>query len=160
MNYEPFRRHSDSLKRWLCLVAGSLLFHLIAWATVRIFWVTPIAQADSSAIAVEFLEPVGEDDGSFSSQSVLPQSQAQLSRPVEDDAMQIPLSTPEIAQAQGVTGTSAPVQTSKASIQTVSPRKAVSPKKSAASAALDTLNLNFRLSASLHPTPSVVLVKP
>jgi len=144
VNYEPFRRHSDSLKLWLCLVAGSLLFHLIAWATVRIFWVTPIVQADSSAIAVEFLEPVGEDDGAFSSQSVLPQSQAQLSRPVEDDAMQITLSTPAIALAQRVTETSAPMQTSKAPIQTVSPKKAVSSKKIGASAVVDPLNLNSR----------------
>jgi hypothetical protein len=113
---------------------------------VRKLLATSVTQTDSTAIAVEFLEPIGEEDSAASSQPVLPPSKgSQTSQPVEDKATQTTLSTPAIslggspaAPTPPITEPSAPLIPRKASIPTMPPNK------TAASPPIDTPTLNSR----------------
>ncbi|MEX0270527.1 hypothetical protein AB3R30_15390 [Leptolyngbyaceae cyanobacterium UHCC 1019] len=94
----PCRRHSDPPKLWLYVLTGSFLFHLIAGATVQNFLANSVVQQTPTAIAVEFLEPIGEDSSTSLSQATLPPSKSfQPNQPVEEDTTQTMHSTPAIS---------------------------------------------------------------
>ena len=111
------RRHSDPPKLWLWVLAGSLLFHLIAWTTVQKILATSPIQAASTAIAVDFLEPVEE--------SVPLQQTVKSNQTAEAETTQTTLLTPEIAPTQSVREPSVTIPTSKAPIQISPPKPTV-----------------------------------
>ncbi len=128
-NITPLRRHSDPPKLWLWVLAGSLLIHLVAGATVQNFWVTPVVPANSTAIAVDFLEPIEE--------SVPPPQADEPTQTAENNVSQTTLSTPveipveslatvsQIAPAQPITESSVTIPTRRAPTPTLSPKKMV-----------------------------------
>ncbi|PZV12380.1 MAG: hypothetical protein DCF22_12515 [Leptolyngbya sp.] len=129
-----FRRHSDPPKLWRWVLAGSFLFHLIVWITVRNFLANSVVQENATAIAVEFLEPLGADDGVSSSPTALaPSNSSQPSRPVEEDTTQPTRSTPaipsdsisQIAPTQPITERSVSIPTPNAPTQPIAPKKTV-----------------------------------
>ena len=130
----PLRRHSDPPQLWQWVLVGSFLLHLIAWITVQNFLANSVVQKNSTAIAVEFLEPPGKDDGVSSSPTALdPSNSSQPSRPVEEDPTQTTRSTPaiplgsisQIAPTQPITERSTTPPTSIAPIQPIAPKKTV-----------------------------------
>ncbi|MCY7392231.1 MAG: hypothetical protein LH647_12330, partial [Leptolyngbyaceae cyanobacterium CAN_BIN12] len=108
------RRHSDPPKLWLWVLAGSLLFHLIAWTTVQKILATSPIQAASTAIAVDFLEPVEESvplqqtvrsnqtAETTSLQQTVKSNQTKSNQTAEAETTQTTLLTPEIAPTQSV----------------------------------------------------------
>jgi hypothetical protein len=140
-----FRRHSDPPRLWQWVLVGSFVFHLIAWASVRNFLANSVVQENSTAIAIEFLEPTGDDDGAASRSTTPPPSnRSQPSQSFEEKAPQTtrPTSTipsesvsesvSQIAPTQPITEPSVMIPTTKtiptpnAPIQTISPKKTAS----------------------------------
>jgi len=133
------RRHSDPPKLWLWVLAGSLLFHLIAWTTVQKILATSPIQAASTAIAVDFLEPVEEsvplqqtvksnqtaEAETTSLQQTVKSNQTKSNQTAEAETTQTALSTPAIAPTQSVREPSVTIPTSKAPIQISPPKPTV-----------------------------------
>ncbi len=114
-NTTHFRRHSDPPKLWIWILAGSLTIHLAAWVAIQKKLAIAVIQADSTPIAVDFLEPIQESG--IPPQDAKPNQIAEVSTQTK--------SPPAIAPVQSVTESSTTMPVSKAPIQTTSPKKTV-----------------------------------